>query len=231
MTALLEAKGIKKYYGQEAVLAGVDLVVKQGELISIVGQSGTGKTTLLSIIGLLQNPTEGRMRIGEENATLLNSAARAKLRSRYIGFVFQRARLVGALTALENVMLPAWLFGHDKALANRAEALLTELDLKHRFHYLPEQLSIGQMRRVALARALLLQPKIILADEPTNDLDEETAQVVFDNLQKARNNGSAVILVTHDKKYSGLADRIFVLREGMLYERGSGEEEAKNEYN
>lgn len=230
MATLLEIEGVKKYYGQEAVLAGIDLSVNEGELISIIGQSGSGKTTLLSIIGLLQNTTEGRVRICEENATLLNSPARAHIRSKYIGFVFQRARLVGSLTALENVLLPVWLFNHDKRMAARAEALLAELGLKHRFHYLPEQLSIGQMRRVALARALLLQPKIILADEPTNDLDSDTAEVVFDNLQKARNNGAAVVLVTHDKKYAGHADRILELKAGKLYEHCPSEE-VKHEYN
>jgi ABC-type lipoprotein export system ATPase subunit len=216
MGAILKAEKIKKYYGQEAVLAGVDLTVNQGELLSIIGQSGSGKTTLLSIIGLLQNPTEGLVRIGEENTAFLSSTERATLRSKYIGFVFQRARLVGALTALENVLLPAWLFSHEKSLGFRAEALLTELGLKERFHYLPQQLSIGQMRRVALARALLLQPKIILADEPTNDLDEETAEVVFNNLQKARNDGTAVIFVTHDKKYAGRADRVLELAAGRF---------------
>lgn len=231
MGAILEIENIKKFYEQEAVLAGIDLMVKEGELVSIVGQSGCGKTTLLSIIGLLQNPTEGRVRIAGENTLLLGSTARAKLRSTFFGFVFQRARLVGSLTALENVLLPLWLFGHDKALETKAKALLTELGLSHRFQYLPEALSIGQMRRVALARALLYNPKLILADEPTNDLDQETAQVVLDNLKKARNNGAAVILVTHDKKYAWQADRVLQLKKGRLSECYLTKGGAENEQN
>jgi ABC-type lipoprotein export system ATPase subunit len=221
MAAILEINDVKKYYDKETILAGVTLQVNQGEMIAIVGESGTGKTTLLSIIGLLQNPTEGRVVINEKDVTRLTSAERAILRSQYIGFVFQRARLVGSLTVLENVLVPAWLFAKDQSVYDRAEMLLCELGLENRLHYLPEQLSVGQMRRVALARALLLKPKVILADEPTNDLDSGTAEVVFAHLKEAQDRGTAVIVVTHDEKYALKADKLLQLESGFLKDRKS----------
>lgn len=217
--AILKIESIKKYYEKEVILAGCNLEVKEGELLSIVGQSGSGKTTMLSLMGLLQNPTDGQVVIDGVNTVGLNTEAKAKLRSTYIGFVFQRARLVGALTAIENVLLPAWLLSHKNSLEKRAKDLLTKLGLQNRLDFLPEKLSIGQMRRVALARALLLNPKIILADEPTNDLDPDTANLVFEYLKMARDNGAAVVLVTHDQNYARCAERLVELKDGRLYEQ------------
>ncbi|MCE5287033.1 MAG: ABC transporter ATP-binding protein [Pelosinus sp.] len=218
METILAVQDIKKSYGAEDVLAGISFTVHAGEMLSIVGHSGVGKTTLLSIIGLLQSPTAGQITLQGSSAGSLDSTKRAVLRSQYIGFVFQRARLVGSLTALENVLLPTWLFGEKKEVKTKAEDLLCQLGLKERLHYSPAQLSLGQMRRVALARALLLNPSLILADEPTNDLDSTTSEVVFNELQQAKERGAAVILVTHEKEYAARADRMFRLANGLLHE-------------
>lgn len=218
MEPILTVKDIEKSYGAESILAGISFAVNAGDMISIVGDSGVGKTTLLSIIGLLQNPTGGSILIQGSSMSNLDSSERAVLRSKYIGFMFQRARLIGSLTALENVLLPTWLFGEKKIMKTKAEELLCQLGLSERLHYLPEKLSLGQMRRIALARALLLSPPLILVDEPTNDLDSTTSEVVFAQLQQARESGTAVILVTHEEKYAARADRVLRLRQGMLYE-------------
>lgn len=218
MEPILTVKNIEKNYGVETILSGINFVVNAGDMISIVGDSGAGKTTLLSIVGLLQNPTRGSIILQGSSVNNLDPDVRAVLRSKHIGFVFQRARLIGALTALENVLLPTWLFGKEKTIKNKAEKLLYQLGLAERLHYLPEQLSLGQMRRVALARALLLSPPLILADEPTNDLDSGTSEVVFAQLQQAKERGAAVILVTHEKKYADRADRVLRLQQGILYE-------------
>ena len=216
MSTILELRNIKKYYGKNTILSNVNLVLKKGQMIALVGESGAGKTTLLSIIGLLENPTEGRLIIANNDVTRLAAAPRAMLRRKYYGLIFQRARLIGSLTAHENVLLPAWLFGNDKTINKRAEELLCQLGLGERLNYLPEQLSVGQMRRVALARALLYNPEIILADEPTNDLDNISAGVVFAELENARNKGAAVILVTHEEKFAVQADKVLRLENGLL---------------
>ncbi|CUH97078.1 hypothetical protein P22_3204 [Propionispora sp. 2/2-37] len=216
MTTVLDIRDIKKFYGSEVILYDVSLQVKQGEMIAVTGASGTGKTTLLSIIGLLQETSAGHIQILGESVDGLDAAKRAGVRSRYIGFVFQRARLVGSLTALENVLVPSWLFGSGTSYEVRARQVLTELGLGKRLHYLPEQLSVGQMRRVALARALLLNPPLILADEPTNDLDPATAAIVFGHLQAAQQEGAAVILVTHDEEFAAKAQQVVTLKNGKL---------------
>lgn len=219
MTTVLNIRDIKKFYGSEVILYDVSLQVKQGEMLAVTGASGTGKTTLLSIIGLLQEASEGHIQIMGDTVDSLDSAKRAGVRSRYIGFVFQRARLVGSLTALENVLVPSWLFGGGTSYEVKGRQLLTELGLGKRLHYLPEQLSVGQMRRVALARALLLKPPLILADEPTNDLDAATAAAVFGHLQAAQQDGAAVILVTHDEGFAARAQRVVTLKDGKLSAR------------
>lgn len=216
---VLEAENICKTYGQETLLQSVRLRLQAGELTAVTGKSGCGKTTLLSILGLLQRPdTGGRLTIARQEVQSLSLSVWAKLRHQVIGFVFQRARLDGSLTALENVLLPAWLFGGTKRLEPRARYLLQQLGLENRLDYRPEKLSVGQLRRIALARALLFSPPLLLADEPTNDLDEESAACVFQTLQQARNQGAAVVLVTHDQRYAAQADRRLRLQDGCLIE-------------
>ena len=135
----------------------------------------------------------------------------------YFGFVFQRARLINSLTALENVMVPAWLTQKDKNLEKRALELLTHFNLDHRLHHKPQELSLGQLRRVSLARALLLSPPILLADEPTNDLDPSLAKNLADCLLQARDTGTGVVIITHDHTLAARADEIFTLQKGQLY--------------
>ena len=214
--ALLEAENISKKYGQETILGNINLHIEAAEMTAITGKSGCGKTTLLSLLGFLQKPSAGEIRIHGNTTTGLTPAEYCRLRRENMGFVFQRARLDGALNVLENVLLPMWLFHGGKELEKRAKTLLKELGLEHRIRYAPAQLSVGQLRRVALARALLLQPAILLADEPTNDLDEESAEIVFHTLQRACDHGAAVVLVTHDKSYANRADRVLELQQKML---------------
>ena len=160
---VLEAENIGKTYGEEQLLQSVWLQLRTGELTAITGKSGCGKTTLLSILGLLQRPNpDGRLFISQQETQKLSLSALARLRRQAVGFVFQRARLDGALTALENVLLPAWLFGGTKRLEPRARYLLQRLGLENRMDYRPEKLSVGQLRRIALARALLFSPRRIV---------------------------------------------------------------------
>jgi ABC-type lipoprotein export system ATPase subunit len=215
---VLEADDISKTYAREKILDRVSLCLEAGEMTAITGKSGCGKTTLLSILGLLQETDAGgRLRLEGRAVNGLPTADLARLRRERIGFIFQRARLDGALTAWENVMLPAWLFGKATAsLQQRAEQLLKDFGLKDRRYHLPGELSVGQLRRIATARALLLRPALILADEPTNDLDAESAGIVFQALLQAKIDGAALLLVTHDQHYAYRADKTMQLRAGRL---------------
>ena len=217
MSNILELQHICKSYGQDSILSDISLTVKKGTAVAIVGDSGGGKTTLLSIMGLLQNTTFGNILINNLDVSALNQQEQAKIRGKYFGFVFQRARLINSLTALENVMVPAWLTQKDKSLENRAIELLIHFNMEHRLNYKPQQLSLGQLRRVALARALLLNPPILLADEPTNDLDPSLAKSVADCLLQARDTGASVVIITHDPVLAARADEVFNLKNGQLY--------------
>jgi ABC-type lipoprotein export system ATPase subunit len=221
MAALLTVDHITKQYGDDIILKNISFTVSQGESLAITGQSGGGKTTLLSIIGLLQQATSGNLIIDGHDSRSLEPKQKAKIRADYFGFVFQRSRLVHSLTALENVMVPAWLSRAGKTMEQRARELLLHFGLEHRLHYRPQELSLGQLRRVALARALLLNPRIILADEPTNDLDPALAAEVADCLLQARDNGSAVVIVTHDPGLAARTDRILHLQQGCITAAGS----------
>jgi len=217
MSNIIELQHICKSYGQDSILSDISLTVKKGTAVAIVGDSGGGKTTLLSIMGLLQNTTFGNILINNLDVSALNQQEQAKIRGKYFGFVFQRARLINSLTALENVMVPAWLTQKDKSLENKAIELLIHFNMEHRLNYKPQQLSLGQLRRVALARALLLNPPILLADEPTNDLDPSLAKSVADCLLQARDTGASVVIITHDPVLAARADEVFNLKNGQLY--------------
>lgn len=220
MATLLKVDHIRKQYDDDVILQDVSFSLARGQTLAITGQSGCGKTTLLSILGLLQRPTAGSVSVDGHDAGSLDSKRRAKIRADYFGFVFQRSRLVHSLTALENVMVPAWISRSGQALHTRARELLIGFGLEHRLDYRPHELSLGQLRRVALARALLLRPKLLLADEPTNDLDPLLAGEVADNLLAVRDSGSAVIIVTHDPDLAARTDVILQLDQGRLLPAG-----------
>lgn len=215
---LLKTNQLTKAYGDDCILQDISFALESGKALAITGSSGGGKTTLLSIIGLLQRPSSGTVFVEERNTAELSHEQLAQVRAEVFGFIFQRSRLVHSLTALENVLVPAWLARTGKQMEQRAVELLTQFGLGHRLHYRPQELSLGQLRRVALARALLLSPRILLADEPTNDLDPVLAGEVADRLLQARDSGSGVIIVTHDRELAERCDTILQLRQGKLTE-------------
>jgi lipoprotein-releasing system ATP-binding protein len=217
MAAILELTDIRKSYGEENILAGVSLAVRRGAAVAITGESGEGKTALLSIMGLLQS-AEGRVVVDGQDVSGFDQQSKAMVRGRYFGYIFQRARLISSLTAIENVMLPGWLAKTGGNLEKKAKELLGRLGMAHRLHYKPQELSLGQLRRVALARALILEPPIVLADEPTNDLDPQLAKTVADCLFEARDSGAGVVIVTHDRALAARADRMYRLERGRLFE-------------
>lgn len=216
MTALLELNRVSKQYDDDIILSDISVAVGKGQVIAIIGDSGGGKTTLLSIMGLLQNPTGGKIFLDGREVSALDMVQQAKLRNKYFGFVFQRARLINSLSALENVMVPAWIAKAGGSMEKRAGELLRHFNLGKRLHYKPQALSLGQLRRVALARALLLNPPILLVDEPTNDLDPKLAAAVSNDLLQARETGASVVIVTHDYDLAARADEVFKLEEGKL---------------
>lgn len=229
MPDLLQLCGISKKYDDEVILADISVAIGMGQVIAIIGASGGGKTTLLSIMGLLQAPTGGKIFLDGREVGALDPIQQAKLRNQYFGFVFQRARLINSLSALENVMVPAWIAKAGGSMEKRAAELLKHFDLGNRLHYKPQALSLGQLRRVALARALLLNPPVLLVDEPTNDLDPRLAAAVASDLLKARDTGAAVVIVTHDYDLAAQADELFKLERGTLQrQNGSLEIEKKH---
>jgi putative ABC transport system ATP-binding protein len=183
---------------------------------TIVGPSGSGKTTLLALLALLLEPTSGEIRVAGRNAGGLSDGERSRLRNTFYGFIFQSAQLVGSLSVLDNVLLPAFLAGKTREKRVVARELLDRLGLSARADFLPHQLSLGQKRRVALARALLLRPKVILADEPTNDLDARRASQVADFLLGLPADGYALVLVTHDRVLAERAGNRWEIHEGKL---------------
>jgi putative ABC transport system ATP-binding protein len=225
MSALVAATGLTKVFGtgHSAVRAVTDvsLDVARGELVLIMGPSGSGKTTLLSMIGGLLRPSSGRVVLDGVDVTALSEFELPAVRARKIGFVFQAFNLLASLTAEENVLFPAQLVpGGVKAARGRARALLERLDLAERRTFLPEDLSGGEKQRVAIARALINDPPIILADEPTGNLDSQHGQEVTMILHDvARDEGRSVIIVTHDPRVEDVADRILWLEDGALRDR------------
>ncbi len=222
MGELLELRNVGKNYGDDTILSDISLTLHAGTALAITGNSGGGKTTLLSIMGLLQDATTGSVLVDGIAVSDLDRHRQAKLRGRQFGFVFQGARLINSLTVFENVLVPA-RFSEIKAdLKKRASELLARFDMGHRLHHKPQELSLGQLRRVSLARALLLNPPILLADEPTNDLDPALAGSVADCLLQARDAGTSVVIVTHDPALAARADKVFRLHDGHLNEAGQG---------
>lgn len=215
---MIEVKNIYKSFGELDVLKGVNLNVKQGEIVAIIGKSGAGKTTLLQIIGTLDRPTKGQIIIGGTDVFALKDKELAAFRNKHIGFIFQFHQLLPEFTALENVCIPAMIAREKKnQYKPRAEKLLQELGLAERMNHKPNELSGGEKQRVAAARALMMNPDIILADEPTGSLDEKNKKELSELLLKLRKEyGQTILLVTHDKELAGIADRIIEIKDGII---------------
>ena len=219
---IIEATGIRKSFGTLEVLKGVDLAVRRGEIVAIVGKSGAGKTTLLQILGTLDRPDQGTVRIDGQDVFALGEKELAKFRNRHIGFIFQFHQLLPEFTALENVMIPALIAGEGRSESRRrAEQLLADLGLSERLHHKPAALSGGEKQHVAAARALMMSPSVILADEPTGSLDEANKQELNRLLLHLREQyGQTIIIVTHDKELSAIADRVIEMTDGIITDGG-----------
>ena len=215
---MINVKNIRKSFEGLEVLKGIDLEIAASEVVSIVGSSGAGKTTLLQILGTLDVPTEGSLAINGTSVTDLSLARLADFRNSNIGFVFQFHRLLPEFSALENVMMPGWIAGKkDEKIAERAEKLLHDLGLGHRINHLPTELSGGEQQRVAVARALLNELSILMADEPSGNLDSENAAKLHDLFFELRDkHGLTVIIVTHNEELAGRADRVIRMADGVL---------------
>lgn len=201
--------------GALTILDGADFTLEAGESVAVVGPSGSGKSTLLHVAGLLDKPQGGRVLVGGKDTTVMGDGALSALRNRTCGFVFQQHHLLRELTALENVNLPAQLAGAGNA--KRAKALLEAVGLGHRLHHRPVMMSGGEQQRVAMARALMNKPKLLLADEPTGNLDPHTADVVADLMfDMVKTQGVSVLLVTHNAALAKRCDRRVTLREGKI---------------
>ncbi|WEK37645.1 MAG: ABC transporter ATP-binding protein [Candidatus Pseudobacter hemicellulosilyticus] len=215
---MLSANNIQKHYGQLWVLKGVDLHIKQGEIASIVGPSGSGKSTLLHILGTLDRPDDGNVVIDSQSINFQNDRQVAAFRNRHIGFVFQFHHLLPEFTALENVCIPGWIAGRrKKEVADKAASLLRTLGLADRIENKPNALSGGEQQRVAVARALINDPKIIFADEPTGNLDSANArelhQLFFDLRQQFN---QTFLIVTHNEELAEMSDRTLHMKDGKI---------------
>ena len=218
---MIEARNIVKRYGDLEVLRGVDLDIAQGEIVSIVGPSGAGKTTLLQIIGTLDTPQQGEVRYEGKNVLALKDKQLAHFRNRNIGFVFQFHQLLPEFTMLENVAIPALLGGDNRKEAmDRARQLLERMHLGDRLDHKPSQLSGGECQRVAVARALINNPKVILADEPSGSLDTQNKQELHQLFFDLRNElGQTFVIVTHGEGLAAQADRTMHMRDGMIVDQ------------
>lgn len=215
---MIQATNIHKSFDELEVLKGVNLNVKAGEIVSIVGPSGAGKTTLLQILGTLDKPNKGIVEVDGQDVGNMNEQQQAAFRNRQIGFIFQFHQLLPEFTALENVMIPALIANQNNKKAKlKAEELLHYLQLSDRLEHKPSELSGGEKQRVAVARALINDPKIILADEPSGSLDsknkEELHKLLFDLRKKF---GLSIVIVTHDKELAALSDRIIEMKDGLI---------------
>ncbi|MBX2829290.1 MAG: ABC transporter ATP-binding protein [Flavobacteriaceae bacterium] len=215
---MISAKNIHKYYGDLHVLKGVDIEINKGEIVSIVGASGAGKTTLLQILGTLDSPSEGNLSIDNTEVGQLNRKALAKFRNEHLGFIFQFHQLLPEFTALENVCIPAFIKKTPKTEAEkRALELLSFLGLEERTHHKPNELSGGEQQRVAVARALMNHPLVILADEPSGNLDTESAEKLHNLFFKLRDEfGHTFVIVTHNEELAEMADRKLVMQDGQI---------------
>ncbi len=218
---MIKAKNIHKSFDTLEVLKGVDIEIKKGEIVSIVGPSGAGKTTLLQILGTLDRPDKGEIEVDGINFSQLSEKELAAFRNKHIGFIFQFHQLLPEFTALENVMIPALIAGVDAKAANKkSKELIEYLGLNNRLGHKPSELSGGEKQRIAVARALINQPSLILADEPSGSLDsknrDELHRLLFDLRDKF---GLTLVIVTHDKELALLSDRVIEMKDGKIIQQ------------
>jgi putative ABC transport system ATP-binding protein len=223
---LIRLEGVKKVFYTEDVethaVSDIHLSINKGEYVSITGPSGCGKSTCLSILGLLDSPTEGKYWLNDQNVSDLSLSERSRIRNREVGFIFQSYNLVGDRTVSENVALPLIFRGMKKAERDeRVNEALNRVGMSHRAHHFPGQLSGGQQQRVAVARAIAGQPLILLADEPTGNLDSTNGEMVMELLSELHKDGATICMVTHDPRYAGQADRLVYLADGSIVKEES----------
>jgi len=222
METLLELSDVWKKYDMDGtaptvVLKEIDTKIQKGDFVAIIGPSGSGKSTMMHIVGALDRPSFGSVLLKGQNIDELNESELAHLRGKTIGFIFQQFNLIPTLNALENVMLPMEIFDEsDSKAREKAKALLEMLDLGERMHHRPNQLSGGQQQRVAIARALSNDPEIILADEPTGNLDSKTGEFVMNFLKKLNKEGKTIILITHDMGLIKYASKVIHIKDGRV---------------
>jgi lipoprotein-releasing system ATP-binding protein len=215
---MLAAKNIHKKYGSLEVLKGVDLTINKGEIVSIVGSSGAGKSTLLHILGTLDKADAGEIFLENQRIDTLKGKQLAKFRNKHVGFVFQFHHLLPEFSALENVCIPGWISGRKKReVTERAIQLLETLNLKDRFENKPQQLSGGEQQRVAVARALINNPQIVFADEPTGNLDSNNAKELHELFMQLRTQfNQTFLIVTHNEELATLCDRVIHMKDGKI---------------
>lgn len=221
MQEVIQLQNVKKSYDLDKVIVnalnGISFEISKGELVAIMGPSGSGKSTAMQIIGSLDLPTEGTIKIDSIDISKLSKPELAQLRGKKIGFIFQTFNLISSLTALENVMLPMLFQNLDKSKQKeKAKELLTLVGLHDRVNHLPSELSGGQKQRVAIARALANDPEIILADEPTGNLDSKTGEEIINLLLELNKKGSTVLIITHDPNIAKRAKRVITIKDGLI---------------
>lgn len=218
---VITLRNIKKHFGygdtQTTALGGVDLTIEKGEFVAIMGPSGCGKTTLLNILGLLDQPTGGEYLLNSRNVAKLRAGRKAKIRNSEIGFVFQNFNLIPKLNVIDNVALPlTYSRGLNYKHQQKASQILKSFDLQNREYFMPYQLSGGQTQRAAIARALVNDPSIILADEPTGNLDSKNSEIIMDELTRIHRGGNTILLVTHNPELLSYASRVIHMKDGRI---------------
>lgn len=215
---MLQVVNVHKKYGSLEVLKGIDLTINTGEVVSIVGASGAGKSTLLHILGTLDSADSGDVLFDDKNISRMNATDLARFRNQHIGFIFQFHNLLPEFTALENASLPGFLAGRPEVeVTERAAELLSMLNLSHRMHHKPSEMSGGEQQRTAVARALINSPRIIFADEPSGNLDSKNAQELHEIFFKLRSEfNQTFVIVTHNEHLATMADRTLVMKDGLI---------------
>lgn len=214
MKELIQIKNLSKKFGKVKALDNINLNIYKGEWLAIMGPSGSGKSTLLNILSLMDDPSSGKYILDNEDLEQINEEQKITLRREKIGLIFQQFHLIPYLSALENVMLSQYY--HSSVDEEDAKAVLEKVGLSHRLSHLPSQLSGGEQQRVCIARALINNPEILLADEPTGNLDEANEKIVLETLQKLKNEGKTIVLITHNPELVKFADHTLILQHGIL---------------